>query len=63
MTEAATPAEKRFDVLALGCVAVDEILYLASYPTPDSKVPVLRGQRNCGGQSANALIAAARLGA
>jgi sugar/nucleoside kinase (ribokinase family) len=63
MMEAATSAQKRLDVLALGCVAVDEILYLASYPSPDSKVPVLRGQRQCGGQSANALITAARLGA
>lgn len=62
MTTASPPAAKQFDVLALGCVAVDEVLYLSSYPPPDSKRPILYRQRQCGGQSANALVAAARLG-
>src|SRR5262245_30544732 len=52
-----------WDIVGLGCVAVDDLLYLDSFPTPDTKV-LLRGrQRQCGGLSGNALVAAARLGA
>src|SRR5262245_1153498 len=53
----------RWDVLGLGCVAVDDLLYLPSFPTPDSKVRLRRRERSCGGLTANALVAAARLGA
>lgn len=53
----------RYDVLGLGCVAIDDLLYLAEYPAPDSKVPVQRRQRQCGGLTATALVAAARQGA
>jgi sulfofructose kinase len=51
------------DVLGLGCVAVDDLLYVASYPLPDTKVQVLRRQRQCGGLTGTALVAAARFGA
>jgi ribokinase len=53
----------QWDVLGLGCVAVDDLLYLAEYPAPDTKVRVNRRERSCGGLTANALVAAARLGA
>src|SRR6266853_1907463 len=54
---------KRFDVLGLGAVAVDDLLYVESYPSPDAKARVIRSERQCGGLTATALVAAARLGA
>src|SRR5438034_1457517 len=53
---------KRFDLLGLGCCAVDDLLYVESYPPPDSKTPVLRRERHGGGLTATARVAAARLG-
>jgi sugar/nucleoside kinase (ribokinase family) len=50
------------DILGLGCVAIDELLYVASYPAADSKAKVLRWERHCGGLTATALVAAARVG-
>src|SRR5215213_6532678 len=55
--------KKRFDVLGLGCAAVDDILYVEQYPPADAKIHVLRRERHCGGLTATALVAAARLGA
>jgi sulfofructose kinase len=54
---------KQFDVLGLGCAAVDDILYVDQYPSADAKSHVLRRERHCGGLTATALVAAARLGA
>jgi sugar/nucleoside kinase (ribokinase family) len=51
-----------FDVLGLGCTAVDDLLYVAAYPAADTKVQVRRRERQCGGLTATALVAAARLG-
>ena len=51
-----------FDVLGFGSVAVDDLIYVESYPPADAKAPVLRTQRQCGGLTATALVAAARLG-
>jgi sugar/nucleoside kinase (ribokinase family) len=51
-----------FDVLGLGCVAVDDLLYVATYPPADAKARVLRRERQCGGLTATALVTAARLG-
>jgi sulfofructose kinase len=51
-----------YDVLGLGCVAIDDLLYVAEYPPPEAKVPVRRRDRQCGGLTATALVAAARLG-
>ena len=56
-------AAKGIDVLGLGAVAVDDFLYVASYPPPDSKARVIRRERQCGGLTATALVTAARLGA
>jgi sugar/nucleoside kinase (ribokinase family) len=52
-----------WDVLGLGCVAVDDLLHLDEFPEPDSKVRIKRHERSCGGLTANALVAASRLGA
>src|SRR5207244_3940994 len=52
-----------FDILGLGCIAVDELIYVEEFPVADAKTPVLRTQRQCGGLTATALVAAARLGA
>lgn len=52
----------KFDILTLGAVAVDDLLYAASYPPPDDKAEVLRRERQCGGMSAIAAITAVRLG-
>jgi len=54
---------KLFDVLGLGCAAVDDILYVPAYPPADGKVEVRARERHCGGLCATALVAAARLGA
>jgi ribokinase len=51
-----------FDILGLGCVAVDDLLYVPAYPPADAKVQVRRRERQCGGLTATALVAAARLG-
>jgi sugar/nucleoside kinase (ribokinase family) len=58
-----TEPEAALDILGLGCVAVDDLLYVAAYPVPDSKVQVRRRERQGGGQTGTALVAAARLGA
>src|SRR5436305_7759518 len=52
-----------FDVLGLGAVAVDELIYVDNYPAPDQKAHVLQTERQCGGLTATALVAAARFGA
>ena len=53
---------ERYDILGLGCVAIDDLLYLPSYPPADSKMQVSRRERQCGGLTCTALVAAARLG-
>src|SRR5262245_38306855 len=50
------------DVLGLGAVAVDELIFVPQYPVPDAKVRVERVERQCGGLTATALVTAARLG-
>ena len=55
--------QKKWDVLALGATAVDDLLYVASFPAADCKTQVLSSTRQCGGLSATALVAASRLGA
>jgi sulfofructose kinase len=52
-----------FDIFGLGTIAVDDCLYVDSYPPPDQKVRINREGRNVGGQIATALAAASRLGA
>lgn len=52
----------RIDVLGMGAVAVDDVLFLSQFPRPDSKMPVLRRERHSGGLCGTALVAARRLG-
>ena len=55
---------KSFDILGLGCVSVDDLLYLpAAFPVADTKTRILNWDRQCGGLTGTALVAAARLGA
>jgi sugar/nucleoside kinase (ribokinase family) len=56
-------SKQRFDILGLGCVAVDDIIYIKSYPPVDTKIPVLRRKREIGGLTARAILAATGLGA
>lgn len=51
-----------WDVLGLGCSAVDDLLYVPTYPVPDTKMAVVRSERRVGGLTAVALAAAARAG-
>src|SRR5436190_12495615 len=55
-------AIKRFDVLGLGAVAVDDVIYVAAFPPADVKSRVIGRQRRFGGLTGIALITAARLG-
>lgn len=52
-----------WDVLGFGVVAVDDLVYVDTYPGPDSKAPVREERRDGGGLAGTALVAAARLGA
>ena len=52
-----------FDILGLGAVAVDDLLFVEAYPPPDTKTRITRLERHCGGLTGTALVAAARLGA
>jgi sulfofructose kinase len=52
-----------WDIIGLGCVSVDDLLYVSKFPAPDTKTRVLRRERQCGGLTGTALITAARLGA
>jgi sulfofructose kinase len=54
---------KKYDVLGLGVVSVDDLLFVDQYPKPDGKAAVQRRERQCGGLTGTALVAAARLGA
>jgi sulfofructose kinase len=56
-------ATQRFDLLGLGCAAVDDLLYVPAYPSADTKVRVGHSLRRCGGLTGTALVTAARLGA
>jgi sugar/nucleoside kinase (ribokinase family) len=52
----------KIDILGLGAVAVDDLICVDAYPPADAKVLVMRSERHCGGLTATALVAAARLG-
>jgi sulfofructose kinase len=55
-------SERVFDILGLGCVAVDDLLYVPAFPAADTKVQVSKWERQCGGLTGTALVTAARLG-
>src|SRR5271157_1606357 len=54
--------DNHFDILGLGCTAVDDLLYLDAHPAPDTKAPIRSRGRQCGGLTLTALVAAARMG-
>jgi ribokinase len=58
-----TAATERYDILGLGCTAVDDLLFVEGYPPADGKTRVLKRERQGGGLTATALVAAARMGA
>ena len=53
---------RAYDVLGLGAVAVDDLLYVDEFPRPDGKTQVQARERAGGGLAGTALVAAARLG-
>ncbi len=52
----------KWDILGIGTAAVDDLLLVEEYPRPDSKVDILESTRQGGGQTATAMVAAARQG-
>lgn len=54
--------DKRWDVLGLGCAAVDDALYVERFPAGDTKILVRARQRRVGGLTTAALLTAARMG-
>jgi sugar/nucleoside kinase (ribokinase family) len=51
------------DILGLGAVAVDDVLFLDEFPAPDSKWQIQKRERHAGGLAGTALVAAHRMGA
>lgn len=52
-----------FDVLGIGGVVVDDLLFVDHHPLPDTKMAIQKRERCGGGLVATGLVAAARLGA
>lgn len=50
------------DVLGLGAVALDDLVYVDTYPPCDAKAPVLSRRRQFGGLTGTALVTVSRLG-
>jgi sugar/nucleoside kinase (ribokinase family) len=53
---------KHWDVLGLGAIAVDDLVYVDGYPAPDTKAQIRDRRREGGGLVATALVAVTRLG-
>ncbi len=53
---------QEIDVLGLGIVTMDDLLYVDVYPPADSKLQIAGRQRQIGGLTATALVTVARLG-
>jgi sulfofructose kinase len=53
----------RWDVLGIGSMAVDDLVFLPKYPEQDTKNEISHSERHGGGLTATALVAAVRLGA
>lgn len=51
------------NIIGLGAIAVDDLLFLETFPEPDTKQKVVKRVRKAGGLAGTALVAAARLGA
>lgn len=55
--------DKEFDIVGIGRNSWDRVLAVDHYPKPDQKMNVNASSNQCGGQVANTLVAAAKLGA
>lgn len=53
---------QRWDILGIGAVAVDDLIYLDGFPAPEAKMVITEETRQGGGLAGTALVAAARLG-
>jgi len=56
------PRSRAYDLVGFGIAAVDDVVQMAKFPEPDTKVPITRIERHAGGQCTTALVAAARQG-
>jgi sulfofructose kinase len=54
--------DKRWDIIGIGALAVDDLIYLDHYPQLNEKMAITTKQRQGGGLTATALVAAARQG-
>lgn len=52
-----------YEILGLGCVAVDTLIHVERFPAEDSKAPVAEQSSLVGGTTATSLLAATSLGA
>jgi sulfofructose kinase len=52
-----------WDILGIGVVAVDDLIYVDRYPSAGTKMPIQAKRREGGGLTGTALVAASRLGA
>lgn len=52
-----------WDILGIGVVAVDDLIYVDHFPSPGTKMPTQAQRREGGGLTGTALVAASRLGA
>lgn len=55
--------DKRWDIIGLGALTVDDLLYIDHYPQLNEKIPVKMKQRQGGGLTATALVTAVHQGA
>jgi sugar/nucleoside kinase (ribokinase family) len=53
---------RRWDVLGLGAIAVDDLVYVDGYPEPDTKSQIMDRRREGGGLVGTALVTVTRLG-
>ncbi len=56
-------SEHCIDVLCLGCLTVDDLLLSPFWPETDTKTRLLARDRQGGGLTGNAMVAASRFGA
>jgi len=54
---------RKWDIIGFGAIAVDDLLYVSTFPQPNSKIEVVKRDRQGGGLAGTALVAASRLGA
>jgi sulfofructose kinase len=54
---------RKWDIIGFGAIAVDDLLYVPGFPQSNSKIEVVKRDRQCGGLAGTALVTASRLGA